>query len=303
VSEEKNIENKETSTPAIEHNENVSGVSDVPSPQLPPVNIQSESPAMEVHKHPRHVTHPKNWKEYFLEFFMIFLAVFLGFVAENIREHVVEKDRAKQYAKSLISDLENDTIMANSRIEQIARNMAKIDTLSAYVYDKDLEQINNFELFYKSVISSYNPYTWNRATLEQIKSSGSLRYFNDNIVKKVSAYDAFSRHMDYDYEFDLNRYNELSMRSEQILDMNYPTSFVALLYSSPYDSLLNTPVYEEMRNLNKPLLTKDINALKILANEGILLRRGLRLRGAELSRLVKVATDLIRELKQKYHLN
>jgi hypothetical protein len=54
---------------------------------------------MEVHKHPDHVTHKKNWKEYLLEFFMLFFAVFLGFVAQNIREHIVEKDRAKQYAQ------------------------------------------------------------------------------------------------------------------------------------------------------------------------------------------------------------
>jgi len=47
---------------------------------------------------------------------MLFLAVFLGFIAENMREHIVEKDRAKQYAKSLISDLKNDTAMVNSHI-------------------------------------------------------------------------------------------------------------------------------------------------------------------------------------------
>src|SRR5450759_535969 len=73
------------------------------------INPNQEPENMEVHKHPHHVTHKKKWGEYLLEFFMIFLAVFLGFVAENIREHIVENDRAKEYAISLVQDLQNDT--------------------------------------------------------------------------------------------------------------------------------------------------------------------------------------------------
>jgi hypothetical protein len=93
------------------------------------------------------------------------------------------------------------------------------DSLCAYVYEKNLNQLNNFDLIYKSGIGSDNPYTWSRTTLEQIKSSGSLRYFdNDSIVKKVSAYDAFTRHMDYDYETDYNQGNKIFEKREQILD-------------------------------------------------------------------------------------
>src|SRR6185369_2790388 len=106
------------------------------SPQLLTSTTQSESPIMEVHKHPHDVTHKKKLAEYLLEFFMIFLAVFLGFVAENVREHIVEKDRARQYAKSLISDLKNDTAMVNDHIQQITRGINRIDTLCGYVHDK-----------------------------------------------------------------------------------------------------------------------------------------------------------------------
>jgi hypothetical protein len=259
---------------------------------------------MEVHKHANHVTHKKKWGEYLLEFFMLFLAVFLGFIAENIREHNVEKNRAKQYAKSLISDFKNDTAMINDHIQQITRTMRRIDTLSVYVSDKNPEQINNFELFYKSLIFSYNPYTWNRATLEQVKSSGSLRYFsNDSIVKKIAAYDAFTRHMDYDYEVDQNESRLISVRREQIIDMNYPGSLWMSL-GLKYDSLKNTPFYKEMRNLNKPLLTKNINDIKILVNEAITLRLQIRIRrDFELPRLIKDATDLIHLLEKEYHLD
>jgi len=303
MGEEQNIpENKETSTPPL-GNENVSSKEDISSPQLSTLNTQSESPVMEVHKHPHHVTHKKKWGEYLLEFFMLFLAVFLGFVAENVREHIVEKNRAKQYAKSLMSDLRNDTVMVNDHIQQITMNMNRIDSLCGYVYDKSLNQINNFDLIYKSSIGSYNPYTWNRATLEQIKSSGSLRYFNDSIVKKISAYDAFTRHMDYDYQVDQDQNSKPFTKREQILDMNYPGRLVVFLYSK-YDSLKNAAYYEEMRNLNKPLVTKDINDIKVLVNEAVQLRALIRIRrDIELPRLVKDATELIELLKESYDLN
>ena len=304
MSEEKNIpENKETSTTSVD-NENVSSKEDVSSPQLSTSNTQSEPPTMEVHKHPHHVTHKKNWKEYLLEFVMIFLAVFLGFVAENMREHIVEKNRAKQYAKSLVSDLENDTTMVNAEIRQITQSMNLIDTLSAYLFSKELNQINNFELFYKSSFWFYRPYTWSRATLEQIKNSGSLRYFdNDSITYKISAYDAFTRHMDEDYNLDMTQKNKTVVERELIIDMNYPGQVNDLL-NTRYDSLKNTPLYENMRKLNKPLLTKNMNDIKVLVNQSLQLKYFLSIRrNFELPRLVKDATELIRLLKEEYHLN
>ena len=62
---------------------------------------------MEVHHHSH--TPRKKWTHYFWEFLMLFLAVFCGFLAENQREHIVEKLRAKEYAKSLLSDMRLDT--------------------------------------------------------------------------------------------------------------------------------------------------------------------------------------------------
>ena len=259
---------------------------------------------MEIHKHPHHVMHRKNWSEYLLEFFMLFLAVFLGFIAENIREHIVEKGRAKQYAKTLISDLQNDTAMVQDHIDQITVNMIRIDSLSAYVYGKKINQITNFELAHKSSFWFYNPYTWNRATIDQIKSSGSLRYFdNDSIVYKISAYDAFTRHLDYDYLVDQNQKDKSIIKREEIIDMNYPGQHFIMLVDSRYDSLKHTAYFEEMRKLDKPLLTKDLNDINIIVNQSLQLRNLLRVRrDFELPRLVKDATQLIQLLKKEYQI-
>jgi len=63
---------------------------------------------MEVHHHPH--AEKKKWTHYFWDFLMLFLAVTLGFFVENQREHVVERERATQYAKALVRDLEKDLL-------------------------------------------------------------------------------------------------------------------------------------------------------------------------------------------------
>jgi hypothetical protein len=71
---------------------------------------------MEVHAHTH--TARKKWHHYFWEFLMLFLAVFCGFLAENQREHYVEGTRAKEYAKSLLSDMKEDTVEISGGILQ-----------------------------------------------------------------------------------------------------------------------------------------------------------------------------------------
>ncbi|MFL6418333.1 MAG: hypothetical protein ACJ71P_02810 [Nitrososphaeraceae archaeon] len=306
MDEEQNIpENKERIISTV-NNENNSPGENVLTPQQTVPIIQSESPVMEVHKHPHHVTHKKKWGEYLLEFFMLFFAVFLGFVAENIREHMVEKDRAKQYAKSLISDLQKDTSMINEELFELNHSIKDIDSLCLYVKGKTINQISNLELFERAFINMgfYRPYKWSRASIEQLKSSGSLRYFNnDSIVYKISSYDAGTRHMDQDYQTDENLRGKVFQQRELIIDQNYPNELF-LLRVSNYDSLKTTTSYQRLKNENIRLLTTDIKDIKILVNEYQTLKFLLTVRRIdELPDLVKEATELIQLLKEEYHLN
>src|SRR4029079_7061608 len=81
---------------------------------------------MEVHHHPH--TARKKWSHYFWEFLMLFLAVFCGFLAENQREHIVEKKRAKEYARSLVHDLSNDTSQLSAFIKRVPFFVGKYDS-------------------------------------------------------------------------------------------------------------------------------------------------------------------------------
>jgi len=82
---------------------------------------------MEVHAHTH--TPRKKWTHYFWEFLMLFLAVFCGFLAEYQLEHKIERDREKQFIKSLVSDLEKDTVNLNRYIKEHKFRFSLYDSL------------------------------------------------------------------------------------------------------------------------------------------------------------------------------
>jgi hypothetical protein len=74
---------------------------------------------MEVHHHSQ--TPRKKWTHYFWEFLMLFLAVFAGFLAENQREHIVEHQRERKFANRLLSDLRQDSLFFETRIQLLEK--------------------------------------------------------------------------------------------------------------------------------------------------------------------------------------
>jgi len=155
---------------------------------------------MEVHAHTH--TARKKWTHYFWEFLMLFLAVTLGFFVENKREHYIERLRAKEFARTLAFDIASDTANMAYIINRITTQVKNTDSLAAYIKSHRPEEIRNIDLFTLTVLDRYPAYRWSRSTLEQIKNSGSLRYFDDTIVQHISSYDAMSRNNDGDHRND-----------------------------------------------------------------------------------------------------
>ena len=60
---------------------------------------------------------------------MLFLAVFAGFLAENQREHYVEHQREKQYIRSMIEDLQTDTLNLDEVITGLMRKSSRLDSV------------------------------------------------------------------------------------------------------------------------------------------------------------------------------
>ena len=158
----------------------------------------TESTTMEVH-HPPHIHHKKKWKDYLFEFFMLFLAVSAGFFVENLREHYVEHQRAKEYAAMLRKDLAADTtimnIIAGYRNEQAKKYEAMKNIMDSVPFDKINQQ--QFVTLAEPA-GRYLHLIPNNGTLQQLKSSGSLRYFTDtSLVYTLTSYEEDLKHGEY----------------------------------------------------------------------------------------------------------
>lgn len=235
-----------------------------------------------------------------LEFFMIFFAVFLGFVAENIREHFSQKETAKQYAQSLVHDLEKDTAMVQVDIKQMKQIMSTIDSVANFLRNKKIADLNNRTLYYyTSFECDYRPYTWSRATIDQVKSSGSLRYFsNDSIIMRISAYDAFTRHLDEDFNGDNERNDKVSDKRNKIVDLNYPFQLPNVAHGNSIPDV-NNP---RKNNTDFQLLTDNMNEIRSVVNDYLVIKNNYKVRAeGELPGIIADASQLIAMLKNEYH--
>ena len=254
---------------------------------------------MEVHAHSH--TARKKWTHYFWEFLMLFLAITLGFFVENKREHYIEQLRVKEFARSLAFDISRDTANMTYIINRIKIQIRNTDSLAVYLKTHKPHEVHNIVLFTLTVLDRYPAYRWSRSTLEQIKNSGSLRYFGDTMVRYISAYDALSRHMDEDHRNDEEMANRAAASRDKILDLSYPNELAQELYLR-FDSMIKTTYYQEFAARDKtPLLTHDSVTLKIFLNEKLNIRRNLAIRADdELRSLVNQGRRLIERLKKKY---
>lgn len=176
---------------------------------------------MEVHHHAHHGG-KKSWKSYFWEFLMLFLAVTLGFFVENQREHYIEHVRAKDFSKTLIKDLHNDTAIIHDYKKNAGLYIAFADTLLALSQTK-LEGFTASRFsFYTRFMYWTGAITWNNATFEQIKNSGSLRYFkNYQLLEKMMKYEAMTKRVDMEAYNNTIRGNLLLKQINLILDPVY----------------------------------------------------------------------------------
>jgi hypothetical protein len=146
---------------------------------------------MEVHHHP-HVA-KKNFKEYFLEFLMIFLAVTLGFFAESLREHLVNIDKEKILMKSMLKDLEADTVFFSQMTQGISSYNSHIDSLIPLIKNNDNRDSSARYIYQQQVwLYLYYKATYSDRTIEQLKNSGDFRLIRNSAVSDaIIQYDGY----------------------------------------------------------------------------------------------------------------
>jgi len=256
---------------------------------------------MEVHHHSHLAsgeTHTarKKWTHYFWEFLMLFLAVTLGFFVENQREHYIENQRARQYALFLHSDLIKDTANLSQRIEYMAFGIQQIDTLISILKSSAPETFTK-EIYKLSQYSYSNPvFTANNSTMEQLKSSGSLRYFRSKtLVRYFSDYDNEIQNMKTIDDRNLYVVEDTRRFLTQFLDLKGVPAPRILPRDSLIQELPSSPVVFR-------LYKKDIAQFEQYANLCTLKQLDWLNRVRLMKRALNSARNLILSLKEEYHL-
>ena len=246
---------------------------------------------MEVHTHPH--TERKKFTHYLWEFLMLFLAVFCGFLAENFREHQVEHQREKKFATLLYEDLKKDIGFLETTLIVKERRFRKLDSLFYFLDSTNLQQHAGEIYYYTTMIDIDLVFKPNDATFQQLKSSGSLRYFNN--------YELYNKISDY--------YSHCSfyLDHESIIFPSVPTSLLSKLFNAQSRIKLIHVTPDILNSGNFPtepmrLRTTDEEIINELKNYAINAKISLEISLMLLRGGKTELNNLMDELKDEYKL-
>ena len=230
------------------------------------------------------VSKKRNWTSYFKEFFMLFLAISLGFFVENQREAYVENKSAKVLAQSMLEDLEQDRKALQEGIRFMEEKDQNMDEflLMLHAPGADWDTVT----FYKSMTMVFStfPFSPTDGTYSQMKSSGTLRYFDQRLVNKMNAYD--------------NQLKKIVFRDELVNMAEWELVPIAA-------TLINFEVTGELR-FNKPITKetyikiRDQDTLDLFINKVVTVRTMTGRSLQEYRVQLLLSEDLIKEIKEKY---
>jgi hypothetical protein len=254
---------------------------------------------MEVHHHPD--VERKGIREYLLEGLMIFLAVTIGFFAESLREHIYENSRAGEYAKTMSGDLRTDTSELKAMIAYYTYAANNFDTLMQLLTNADPAQISSGKLYWYGLFgASHRPFAPQDATLLEMKSSGSLRYFSDpGINRQVAQYDQLCQIVKSIESSEIGVYTEVRKSGALLFNFKYIDAANNIFQANKTD--YDQAKIDSFINSNPVLLSTD----RKLFNQYIFMVRSryFRYKIGHAKDLLSHATALIAALKKEYSID
>jgi hypothetical protein len=253
---------------------------------------------MEVHAHSH--TERKKWTHYLWEFLMLFLAVFCGFLAENEREHLVDHQREKQYIRSLLQDLKQDTISYSQNIKSRERRKICADSL---IYELSIPvsgETQNSIYYYAANLGSLQLFNYSNSTIQQLKSSGLMRLIRkSDIVNSINFYDLnLTRHKvreDHELSLTLEFNKAVSAVLDPISVETISDSMTNKAFKQGWDSFSKKPVY-------RPLLTKDPDKINLVRGLAAQLYNRNHSNYLWVIQFRKYAIHIMELIKKEYHI-
>jgi len=260
---------------------------------------------MEVHHHP-HVE-KKRFKEYFFEFLMIFLAVTLGFFAENLREHITDTNREKEYATELYKELHADSIAFAQKITARLDKEKNCDYVYSYIKDSSLTDLpKKFYPAYTKAFYLINSYTFEPkdGVLNQLNSSGSLRYFKNAELQKLFgdmsvAINNVRYRNDQEYQFFANPIKPFLLQHYDFKWMNDVRSLNPGAYALDLmDLYMNNDTTIKADILNLATCNRSETANMVMFYKAMIVSS----RTLQLNDYIKTNAKLLEILRRDYHL-
>ncbi|WP_194775312.1 hypothetical protein [Pararhodonellum marinum] len=232
------------------------------------------------------VSKKRNWSSYFKEFFMLFLAISLGFFVENQRESYVENKSAKVLAQSMLEDLEQDKAALHSAIRFNKDKEVEISSLME-IFNSPQNTWDTLAIFRKMTATFATfPFSPTDGTYTQMKSSGTLRFFEQSLVNQMNAYD--------------NQLRKTLFRDELIEKAEWelvPLGAEILNFEVTGELRFNKSITREMY-----LKISDKRTLDIFINKIAVVRTMMGRSIQEYEAQLVQSEDLIKEVKEKYRL-
>jgi hypothetical protein len=241
---------------------------------------------MEVHSHTH--TPRKKWTHYFWEFLMLFLAITVGFLVENRREHYIESQRAKEFAGLMYEDLKKDTASFQKGSEMF-RMISNHQDSVLLLLQKLPEEVNRYEMIRHWINSVWAlNFTPHHATYEQMKNSGSLRYFHN--IKLVNVIQEYYNGL----LPDINHYHAIQSELTEKRMVPFLEDHINYQEADFLNNVMNAD-NPEIFDWDKRTAYKLYNMMALLKNQNHFLN-DFYLKGAE------KANQTMQLLKNEYHL-
>lgn len=241
------------------------------------------------------------------EIILVVIGILIALQINNWNQNQNEQNKIKEYAASLIQDLEGDLKMTGEIQRQNEEIVTRIDSLKWYILNRKIEDISNLTMLYFTLNKPHRPYVWNRTTITELKNSGALGLIkNDSLSKMISEYDAFTHHLDDDFINDRIQFEKATDLSVSVVNHNYPNLFEFSEKLLPNNNerennFFESKEYVEAKSIDLGLITKDLDKIHEMTNSYNVLMRYLRIRtDVELPKLAHDAEKMITLLKETY---
>lgn len=231
----------------------------------------------------------KKFRDYLSEGLMIFVAVVLGFLAENVRESVGNHEKEKEYIKSYLGNLVEDSSRLDEAIRNNSQKIVYLDSLM-FLATKDFStpanRVNLYRYFYYAGL--YWEFMNNDATFLQLTNSGGLRIIKkDHVADSIAEYAAALKIIYAVQEVYVQSIASTMDVGQQIFD---------------FSVLCDTSYYKNQQFANRfiPLISDDHQKMKILFNKIFFQRQTSQSYVNNLTNLKFILSGLIQYLKNEY---